>query len=58
MNLDWALLRRQKIALLELSLPEKDDKLIQGIIHIIDAIQDYAVDHGDATEQEVFGESL
>lgn len=53
MNVDWALLRAQKQRLLEL---DGDDELITGVIHFIDAFQDWSVDNGNATEEEVFGE--
>lgn len=50
LNIDWALLRSQKAYLL--NLPECDE--LNGIISLIDAIQDEAVDSGEFSEQEVF----
>ena len=62
MNLDWNLLRQQKLLLLELcnkpATTPADRDLLDGIIHLIDGIQDYAVDQGNATEAEVFGPEI
>ncbi|TET59641.1 MAG: hypothetical protein E3J47_08130 [Candidatus Stahlbacteria bacterium] len=56
-NIDWVLLRKQKLTLLEVIIPyfgETEDNLI-GILHLIDSIQDSAVKSGKWTEKEVFG---
>ena len=57
-NIDWPLLRQQKLALVSASLPahsaDSDDAL-DGIIHLIDHIQDSMVESGVMTETEVFG---
>jgi hypothetical protein len=62
MNYDWLLLREQKAALLTLIEGNRtsgtEAELLQGVVHLIDHIQDTAVDHGNATATEVFGESL
>jgi hypothetical protein len=42
-NIDWSLLRSQKRELLELT-KEASDNNLTGIVYLIDAIQDYAVD--------------
>lgn len=54
MKYDWKLLREQKALLLRLAC---DDgyAVLDGVIHMIDDIQDRAVANGDATEAEVFG---
>jgi len=56
-NIDWALLRKQKLSLLEVTIPyfgETEDNL-NGILHLIDNIQDCTVESGKWTEKEVFG---
>lgn len=56
-NIDWALLRKQKKSLMEVTIPyfgETEDNLT-GILHLIDNIQDSAVESGKWTEKEVFG---
>lgn len=59
MNLDWELLRRQKAFLIELAecgeYPPEQEEMFDGIINLIDSIQDYAIINGNATEEEVFG---
>ena len=55
MNYDWKLLREQKELLLRISCD--DYQLLDGLINMIDDIQDRAVANGDATEVEVFGPS-
>ena len=56
-KINWALLRRQKRALLNLSskLNRTEQTDIQGIINMIDVIQDYAVDNMGISERIVFG---
>lgn len=58
-NIDWSLLRDQKEGLLsvihnndKLTEPQKDS--LQGILHLIDGIQDYAVDELGLDKNEVF----
>ena len=58
-NIDWALLRQQKKSLSEaiFNVPyfgETKDNLI-GILHLIDNIQDSAIENGKWTEKEIFG---
>lgn len=56
-NIDWNLLRKQKRSLLKtinnVNSEGKDD--LVGLLHLIDHIQDDAVETGEATEAEVFG---
>ena len=61
-NIDWALLRKQKATLLSLiahSQIESDvvccEDDLSGILHLIDNIQDSAVESGKWTEKEIFG---
>ena len=49
MKLDWELLRAQKQWLLKFDCSEAE-----GLIHLLDYLQDQAVDSGEFTEQEVF----
>ena len=51
-NMDWLLLREQKRHLL--SLQDKTGA-VQGVVHLLDAIQDAAVEDGIASEETVFG---
>ena len=63
-GLNYGLLRKQKLELLQLMDP-KVDKLtknvilssgsLDGIVHLLDAIQDSVVSAGRKTEAEVFG---
>ena len=58
MKLDWQLLREQKDWLLDMAenLTGVDDQAyVDGILSMMDALQDEAVENGDATELEVFG---
>lgn len=58
-NLDLTLLRKQKRHLLKainndaVSIPEKES--LEGILNLIDNIQDQLVAEGIATERQVFG---
>lgn len=56
-NIDFNMLRVQKTALLsireELLSPEQGDAL-EGIVNLIDAVQDYAVDVMGMDKYEVF----
>lgn len=49
-NVDWDLLHQQKLTLLELLGPRPDDspqsQALAGIIHLLDALQDEAVEQG------------
>lgn len=57
MNLDWALLRQQKDWLYsKIRVASPDINMIEGLISLLDHIQDYAIDNGEATEREVFGD--
>ena len=50
MQFDWALIRQQKEWLLGFDCPEAN-----GLINMLDAIQDAAVEFGEASIVEVFG---
>lgn len=56
-NINWNDLRNQKRELLrvisERNLPDGEDDL-DGIVHLIDSLQDYAVDELGYNEHEVF----
>ena len=61
LNMDWKLLREQKETLLRMIRENTDDCLdfdevetLQGMINMIDEIQDQAVDNLDVPEKEVF----
>ena len=54
MKYDWEILREQKALLMRLAC-DADYAVLDGVIHMIDGIQDRAVAHGFATEAEVFG---
>lgn len=49
-NVDWSLLREQKLWLLT-----HDNPHAAGLVHLLDSIQDHAVNNGSASEIEVFG---
>ena len=56
-NIDWDLLRKQKLSLIEATIPyfgEIEDNHT-GILHLIDNIQDSAVKSDKWTEREIFG---
>lgn len=57
-NLNWPLLREQKEYLLNevANNPDADSNAYNGILNLIDHLQDAAVLDGVATEDEVFGE--
>lgn len=57
LDMDWELLREQKEVLIHLDLGKNKNKLIEGIISVIDAIQDQAVDENAVPEKVVFGKS-
>lgn len=50
MKFDWALIRQQKEWLLQFDCDEAN-----GLINMLDAIQDAAVEFGEASIKEVFG---
>ena len=58
-TLNWPLLRDQKQTLLMLRdnvhVTPADAEHLDGIINLIDALQDEAVDSGSVSETEVFG---
>lgn len=53
-SIDWVLLRDQKQALLQ-CISNEDDTLLEGLLSLIDHIQDNAVETNQYTEVEVFG---
>ena len=56
MKLDWVLLREQKEYVNNEACNNQDARHIyEGLLSLIDAVQDEAVVNGDATEKEVFG---
>jgi hypothetical protein len=61
-HIDWPLLRQQKQHLLEIldnensNVTAEQHVSIEGVVSLIDAIQDNAVDNGDMDEAAVFGE--
>ena len=59
LDIDWASLREQKAELIKYAWKDADsNKLLEGIISIIDAIQDQAVEENGLTEMLVFGEDF
>jgi hypothetical protein len=59
LDIDWASLREQKAELIKYAWKDTDsNKLLEGIISIIDAIQDQAVDENGLSEMLVFGENF
>lgn len=54
--IDWAVLRDQKLAVQQCI--GDDDELLTGLLNLLDALQDAAVDDGIATDSEVFGPML
>jgi hypothetical protein len=61
-NMDWGLLRRQKQELANLvpkrSLTLNQREAIEGILHLIDHIQDETVNTGQLTVGEVFNAEM
>jgi hypothetical protein len=57
-NIDWQLIREQKKILLELSsfdyFTGNTHEAFEGILGILDALQDFAVDEMGIDENEVF----
>lgn len=60
LKIDWATLRAQKEFIFKLSdsdvFTERNRDLLGGVVYLLDYIQDAAVECGEATELEVFGE--
>ena len=57
-NLDITLLRQQKLELLTIyseRITHEQNEAIQGILGLLDVIQEQIVEDGTATEEEVFG---
>ena len=55
-DIDWELLRRQKQLLLDALDAQKIGHIADGIVILIDNIQDAAVASGIATDVQVFGD--
>ena len=54
-DIDWELLRKQKLWLLQLDdIPTPIPEEAYGLFHLLDAIQDFAVDVMGVSEKEVF----
>jgi len=60
MAIDWPLLQQQKQLLVELragqTVTAEQEESIEGILNLLDSIQDQAVDSGDVPEAVVFGQ--
>lgn len=54
MHLNWATLREQKLWLIQ-QANNNNTWQAEGLLGLLDYIQDTAVDSGAATEEEVFG---
>ena len=52
-KIDWALLKKQKAYLVSMSSHTKNDER-EGLLNLIDSIQDFAVDTLGIDENEVF----
>ena len=55
-KIDWVLFRAQKQTLDKLIDSGVCPEMLEGVLHLMDRIQDAAVECGEATEEEVFGE--
>lgn len=57
-KIDWSLLSQQKVTLLDLrestSLNDSDIEALDGVIALLDSMQDYAIDHMGVSEDVVF----
>ena len=62
-NIDWAELREQKLILIntiddkehsECEITKAEGKELNGILHLLDYIQDQGVESGMWTEEEIF----
>lgn len=58
MNIDWALLRRQKLTLMKVIAKASPDVALElcGILYLIDGLQDAAAANSEIGIKEVFGE--
>ena len=59
--IDWKELRKQKLVLLEIVLTTKSKKkakALDGVINLIDSLQDGAVETGAYKLEEVFGKKF
>jgi hypothetical protein len=57
LTVDWLLLSRQKEYLLmkaALAPVKEEEQMLDGIVHLFDALQDYAVSEGIANSATVF----
>lgn len=57
-KINWSLLREQKAELLRVISNAEDNhsiELLTGIVHLIDGVQDYAVENLDFPEKIIFG---
>ena len=55
-GMDWALLRKQKVNLIQLAHDSIAPAHLDGIISLIDCLQDAAVADGFVSELTVFGD--
>ncbi len=55
-RIDWELLRSQKSKLLQQTLDAELDDVHEGIVNLIDSLQDFAVDKLGYPSCEIFGE--
>lgn len=55
-QIDWALLRQQKEWLVNYT--DDDHAEIDGLINLLDTLQDLAVESGEFSEETVFGPRL
>lgn len=54
-GIDWGKLKEQKNALLEVrDHVDSFEEELTGLVHLIDALQDYAVDFCELPEEKVF----
>ena len=56
-EVDWPLLQQQKLALIDAvaQQPHGSARLLEGLVHFLDAVQDAAVDNGYVEHSQVFG---
>ena len=61
LEIDWELLRRQKRAVVGLRtgtvVSAEQEDAAEGLLNLLDNIQDQAADSGEVTDEEVFGGS-
>ena len=61
LEIDWELLRRQKRAVVGLRtgtvVSAEQEDAAEGLLNLLDKIQDQAADSGEVTDEEAFGES-